>query len=498
MKSTFTNRPKKETGFLSKCDLFGPQFTFEYNNSNRFISNQGGCITLLLIFLLGVITVLVGKETFLRRNPSINYYSAYSDAMKFYINEIPLAFSFINSTNESIMSAEQVNSIFAFSYVSKANLISNLVNCEPSLYNGNGNYSSLISDLLLVSPETASLLCINETILNSNDFILSKDYSEINEYSFELNAVLKNPENRAKLSEIRISTYYFGLTMDLLKQKFPINYTMRSIKTKLKPNSQQIQYLYYQEVQIILDDTYLFSFGEKTFMNVKNLNIRFPNVAPYIDDTPFAVILSPVTRIEIFSRSYLKLSDSLALIGGLANALFICFKFMFEPYLRYLYFLFLKNFTYEFYQKEMKKISIDSSFKVSKPEDKFKNSITMLPINLDTEKLNSKLKETKKDNQIKIEKQQAQSSLFNTTKAKKAESAPLITRPHAFSNLISSLHLSEIHLDLSLGYFSYLSGCICNKGRKVRVDNQHKIISEIICVQNYSYSSLLTLKKIEA
>ena len=79
-------------------------------------------------------------------------------------------------------------------------------------------------------------------IHNNTNYSIGKDYIQDLKTTFRLKAVMKNP--KADILNIQVVTYYDGITMDLMNQYNPIQYTMRNFKVKLSPNIQQIEYLY--------------------------------------------------------------------------------------------------------------------------------------------------------------------------------------------------------------------------------------------------------------
>lgn len=466
---------KRKTSSIANLDLVGPDFTFEYDNSNRFLSKQGGYLTILFFILLCIISFFLIKDVFFRQTPLINYYYENNEKYKVPIVNIPLIFKFMNTTSEQALDIDYIISKFSFNFYSEESL-SNipLVTCNHNAYNAEINLA--ISNVV-ESINSTDILCFDNIILNEPHFLIEKDYIEDEDHQFEMSIDLKDAS--VDLNEIKVNIYYYTTSLQLTNISSPFKSKMRNLSVFLNNNQKKSIFIYYQNMTIMTDNDF--------FINTNNPEVHYlinmKEIIPYSevkqDNNVFSLILAANTKVEIFKRSFQKLFDSLALVGGLANALLITMRLLFQPYLRYLYFLFLKETTFNFCQSNIVKSSPLTFINVGKEVkmNKINSSKFTLVQGKNSENVN-RLQKIKEE----------------LPEIPENKSHPIKEGDKRFSRLLADLQFQLIREDLNVPYVIYLLSCFMKKTKFKRIKKQEELISEVLSIKNFVNASLLSLK----
>lgn len=89
---------KAFSSFITKLDIVGQEYNFELNENKRHQTLPGAFLTSIIIITSLVYGFMFGQEVYLRENPSVNIRNEYLDISKIYLKDYPLLFQFyINS-----------------------------------------------------------------------------------------------------------------------------------------------------------------------------------------------------------------------------------------------------------------------------------------------------------------------------------------------------------------------------------------------------------------
>ena len=83
---------ERSQSFLKKFDFVSMQVELNYKGNSTVKNAVGGCLSLLMIILFGIITIYFGLEIFKKEEPIVRSYDEFIDESKVYIKEFPLVF----------------------------------------------------------------------------------------------------------------------------------------------------------------------------------------------------------------------------------------------------------------------------------------------------------------------------------------------------------------------------------------------------------------------
>lgn len=330
--------------YFNKLDFLSQEFGFEMNNSNRYKNTQGAVFSFIAFITIFVIALLFGIEVVERKSPSVTVSEEFSDDIKLKISELPFMFSIWDNNGKYIPGFMNyfdytINLLYADKngYISIYNDLY-LKNCSEIEYNA--EYSTSISKLRDI--ERYCIYSDNKTHYLWNTF--GTHNSSMLKVQFYVCDQITNPNCLINESNKYIPNFaiqYFDFIINSANYDKPITSFIASKIFSLKRGVTKIFQFIFQQNKYLSDDGWLLeSMREIQFVSFRSydLDIVFQET-----DKKFigAFRIEAIKTERSIKRSYLKIQELFAKIGGIANAIIIISSVLSYHYLRYKYLVFI-------------------------------------------------------------------------------------------------------------------------------------------------------------
>ena len=337
---------------IKKFDMFGKEIRFEYLKKHRYASILGGLLGIVLFSSVIVLAFMFGAEVWERKSPKTNISSSYLEKSRITLREYPLMVSFSKydgSNIPEIFDTFDFTSMHAVidensqvsSFVTKYDTVKE---CDTNDYAE--NQREFITTIINENKEGKSLYkyCIVD-----NDFYFENYYITPSSANIQIDITLcEERENRVCSKKIKETTddhMYIILwfndsypTPD--KYKDPVKFYKSSESDELSIGLPLIKSLHFTNNIIISDEGWLLE-NIKEYHFVKLMKTDRSYTLKGAGNLLYSLILaSPNLRSEI-SRSYTKIQDLCAQIGGIANFLFILLEILSSHYFDFKYKIYL-------------------------------------------------------------------------------------------------------------------------------------------------------------
>ena len=318
------------TSFLKRVDIFGSLIQFNYKRDTTLKTQFGGILTVLMMFMGVFLIYFFGKDIILKDKPFITYTRIITQGdSEVLLSEFPIMFKLTTPTGELL----PIDTLFhltvdllALDKQGRYEVIpdvASLTPCDPEKH-----YGIYKEFLMLNSTELPkNLLCVSP-FNNETKFI--NDYGSTNSKSLYIKFMECDSKRHNKtcapkaeinkwLGEFLIQTYFVDWFID------PTNYSIPAIMY-LNSGSQRVTNELYTRKYYILKktnittDTGLF-FDDFNTQQVRKLELAYIDIYLYERDPTekYAVTWESMTLGEVYQRTYVKIFDILAKLGGLMN-----------------------------------------------------------------------------------------------------------------------------------------------------------------------------------
>lgn len=369
--------------YFRKLDFLGPPIGVENEDSNRLRSNQGAFLSFLTFLAAFIIAIMFGQEVYQRKNPNVSESKEFVESSKVYFKDFPALFTFHYGNTEEVANPYDFYDFWIQSFHIDANSTTtirynySLVDCETRNFT---IYNEILENQIFQTPY--SFYCINFT---ENDYF-SNDFTTPNSVYFRMLIELcdvNDPSRNCKLTKevfttrtLVVSMTYINTFVDTINFEKPV---VPFIERFVQPISWGLFKLIYFQLSnnIIISDAgwlledkqeihYLSYKGKNTDMNLIDFNY-----GRYV----YALVFeSPRLRIKI-QRTYMKVQELFARVGGIANAFVIIITIASNDYIRYLYYFFIKKHSFES-NSSNDMIKLNSFIKESSHDIKLKDNLS--------------------------------------------------------------------------------------------------------------------------
>ena len=362
---------------LSKIDTYGKSFDLNFDNKKVYTTSAGGLFTIITYLIVLSTIWLFGKEMYLKVNPIL---VAQIDVQENRLNltfNINMAFTVEDTLGEPVPNYTNYVNITAF----KTNFtwssdakgyrpIANITNYKSFLCNS-GNFSKDVKHIFeknsldkaqcfnlsqqLGGYETDNYFyyltvqltrCKNTT----NDTAIQKiSNDQICASNYEIDQFLNRNDNH-------MTVYYEQIIFDAKNHSKPVRTYIGNDYYGIDPLFCKNKDYFFQELKIVDDDGWLItSLKNRTYQQIdyKKNSFYWKNIVDnYADDCYINtnIYVSEFTTINF--RSYIKIADVLAQLGGILNILFQIFDTIWSL----------------LYSRKMIETMINSLFKVKKTD----------------------------------------------------------------------------------------------------------------------------------
>lgn len=348
-----------------KLDFVSEEIGFEVNNSRIYKTNSGAFLSLIISISSIIIAIMIGNEVYERKLPNVSVSSNYLEDSTISFTEYPIFFSVADTYGNYYDDYSQylyfylykmniTNSIFEYSGI----LESSIHRCTMDDFSP---YKGKIEDDLL-----KTFLDIPTTCMSFDEnFLIKNPYDSPNSSSIVFSFSYCEGDNCAEdiefaLKEIYVKFYYMNAYVDSDDYENPIKNYIDVISQRLSYGFLKTKYVRFLNNEFISDNGWLFK-NLKTYdyLALKDtydeMNLSSPT---YPTDMYWMTVESPNIR-EIGKRSYMKIQDLFAKVGGVINAIIIIINLLFYDYLR---FIFKKDLVSYLISNKNAKFNVNSNY----------------------------------------------------------------------------------------------------------------------------------------
>lgn len=335
---------------LLSSDFLGGQMGLEHNQSTKFQSIAGGIFSLIIVFASSIIGFLFSKDIYERKEPSVIFSREPIKSSEITLNEYPLAvYMFYNTLGFR-------DSTYSYIYVDIAK-----VDISPEGVVNRTIYSDVIEKCnisTMVFPEDSNHTMSSFSFVEGPGYMCFKNPERFNfrnnfgtPDSTYLNFRFSHckpgspscPDNISDLvSSVFIGFAYVNSYVDSSNYESPVYYKVET--TAIQPAFGLLKRQFIRTVSSIYTSDNGFLLTNKIDTNSYMIDSTAFDIVAQSKDFPNHVLWvtyeSPSIRYK-YMRSYRKIQDFLASVGGFANALRIIFMMLTKPLLRFLYLKFI-------------------------------------------------------------------------------------------------------------------------------------------------------------
>lgn len=367
--------------FVEMLDLFGPSYNLEHKTSSRYRSISGSIISLLILVSCTILCFMVGKEIYEKKQPIISASQKYINDSTIYFNQLPILFKFSITNGEDISDFSLYYDTFIYSTSMETN---NKVTTSTEKYGltecTNKEFYSINNDTSYnyndVSSSNSSLpsgtyYCVDFT----NSTLFRNEYLTTDSIGVNIGLKLKSFDHLPKFEaeklkynrqKILLTIYYLNSYLDFNSNKVPINVYYDMFNIELNDNYFRRAYVRFVKGIFIADNGWIFEDYSDSYHFAMQSYIPDDLIIPetgILKDMIFLLSLESSRITNHVKRSYIKIQDVFAKVGGVINAIIIAMKILTNHYFRFKYLSFLKVFIEDLEKQNDKKVDRDFPLK---------------------------------------------------------------------------------------------------------------------------------------
>lgn len=333
---------------IKNIDFFGKTYGFEENQSQSYHTIIGNLITISIIIVCIVIGFLFGEEIYKRDNPQVIDSFEILDFSRIHNYDIPILISAQYANGSAMHNFSSVLDVHVTSFdlfynsSSKVTYSQNVIKeCNTSLYSK--QYADFTNSLFarneLNKNTGQSFYCLNQNYYFQNDH-LARNSTFLN-----VRFAKCNPEKRAchpKLdlvfSNMIVTFSIVSSYLDPKNYTSPITYYFNNIAITLSDALSKRVYVGFEKRRLVTNKGWILdSIKEEEYIvnSVTSKDVNIPN-----KDREYAqVTFNSPSIVRKTIRSYMKIQELFAKIGGFFNALMIMINVILIHYINFKYYL---------------------------------------------------------------------------------------------------------------------------------------------------------------
>lgn len=362
-----------------KIDLFGKPFIFEENTHNKYTTIGGLCFTVLIIIVCIVIGFLFGKEIYQRKAPVVISSDNKIAVSRVNTTEIPIFFGFIDSNVKNVP--------YARDYIKmELTLLTVSEDLQTKIYTYPGFKVCTADDFgeqYRPYVETSLNMGVDLYCINHDDMYFQNDFGSANSALINVRFVKCNPAKyddcgqdeelyKTMIQRFSIMTVIIDSFADPNSYTDPFNYFITNKALKMSETFFQRSFLNIERKMLetnkgwLLDNTI-----NEEYLSVRSIITEASE--SYGGNLFWVTISSPNIRNKTI-RSYLKIQDLLAKIGGFFNALYILLLVVTKDYVD---FSFYSHIYSHFIANSSNKPQSSNNFNLNASKKLVKNKATI-------------------------------------------------------------------------------------------------------------------------
>ena len=392
-----------------KLDILGQSIGFEENDSTKFRTWQGATLTLMVLTVCSVIGFLFGQEVYERKQAIVKYSKYFVDTSSVEVKQFPLLFAFSLRNGTIIKNPlEYVNLNFELRSFNEKN--AQTITKKPLMHNCKAENLPSFNTLFKSAPcDNNGCFCPdpNENLSFANAWsAINSQYLYLTAWPCDKNKQKCADDLDSMLENFFMITFNANSYIDSNNYEDPIRYYLDTQPFLISTSYYKRIFLTVTNNTFISENGWLLENYNTTSYTqtseIKTEMITRSPAIPYIG----AFTFTSSRLVDKINRSYMKVQDLAAKLGGMINAMFILVNLISYSYLRFLYIANLYLLTKKVEEVEVDKYQNESSINPVKlnncTQSKLNDGIKVPNIKLKNQNQEHKLNPTK-DIKNKIE-----------------------------------------------------------------------------------------------
>jgi hypothetical protein len=374
MRSKYSNFAQRIKSLFTQFDFIGPQFSFQNSDSCRFQSLQGSLWSLLAFALMTIVGYFFSKEIYERKEPitsSNRQNIPYSDI---YFMEFPLMFSIITPSGKILNETnfkQYVTPFFTRQIYDNNKMLTvdeKINDFETCDYKKFTKFQDLVKNEILKHNDNR-YLCLK---FDKEDYFSNTFFSpNSTNYNIGLKMCTENcaEDLHEVVHGILIDISYLNSFVDMNNYNDPIDKYLEHVTNQLDLSLFRRSYMRFVYNSLSTDYGWI----------TNNIKIEdFPYLESFVPDdlnwayegtyknTLFIVSFESPKSKMIFIRSYLKVQQAMASLGGLSHALILMVRVLSDTHLKFVMYFFIRQAAISSLMKNDLENSISMNMKVKK------------------------------------------------------------------------------------------------------------------------------------
>lgn len=330
---------------LNRLDLFGKQYILEENDSTIFTTLVTRALTVLIIISCIIIGFLFGKEIYQRKNPTVISGEEMISYSRVNTNDYPIIF--LTQTGQAVNLPniqKHVNMVLTFMTIDEnlditSEVIQGFQKCDITSFNP--KYFDLLTKFAKSADNNSiDMYCINDDRLFFQNDLATRNSTYINVRFSECNKKTQECGDEEERDKYFSDMYINMVTYD---SYFDPSIYDDPVVLYEQINSQQVGRGLLKRNYVKIENRILISNEGWIFDDPKNKEYStMSDISKEVNTSTngnfyWVTLSSPNKRIKNM-RSYMKIQDLLAKIGGFFNALFIIIYVLSNHYISYCFY----------------------------------------------------------------------------------------------------------------------------------------------------------------
>lgn len=339
---------------LFYLDLLSEDTSFLVKGKKGYRTNLGVLLSILMILASIIFTILFGQEIYQRKRPNVSISEEFLANSRVKMTEYPFYFTLTGYNGKMIEDYKKYYDVLTF----KMNFTENLaidysgytpffpvVKCEKKHFN---SVKGKISDLDIENILHTHSFCVE---YNEEEGAVQNPIISINSTFLELSFHICNQTSRAcaedlsfMIKEMYFSIYLLNSYIDSNDYDNPVKYYYKTFSNQITDNVTKRNFISIHNNEFISDDGWILeNYRRITYQSVGQITSEINNISPM---SPLIVLRncfdSPYLKTNV-NRSYLKVQDLFAKIGGIVKSFMLIIQILFSHYFRYNFNMNLRN-----------------------------------------------------------------------------------------------------------------------------------------------------------
>lgn len=334
---------------LKIFDMFGESITFENDSSRKFNTVSGGVFTIIFALFCLLLVLILGSDLYERKVATVTSSDELKDSASIYLNDLPLLFGFFDKNGLNMADPFEIIEVSVSIVTIKDSITvqysNNFSPCSPIMF---PDFEFAIEKMINESPY--KFICYNssESEYIKNNLGDSDSITYMIEISKCDSSVRKcHPDIDKIMSGFYSVIHYVNQYLNPRNYSDPLASSVESITQLLASGFTKYHYLKTAENTFISDDgwisEHLITREYNSFFSLSS-DINTATSSQFNGkELLYSIALEATKVTNISFRTYMKLSDVFAQIGGLVTIVYYAFRALLSFYYSYKYTCLIKG-----------------------------------------------------------------------------------------------------------------------------------------------------------